>query len=143
MQDIAPAVMFDRFAATHSARKSASQTAGLAAAQAPVRTSSRSGASNPVTLVSVSYHPRTQTVQARTGSAAYRAAAVAHSAVPARRAVITAGQRSGSTSSHSPASTTTGGHAGTGSGTVTGSHAGTGSGTVTGNHAGWVWYGDR
>lgn len=122
--------------ATHSARKSASQTAGLAAAQAPVRTSSRSGASNPVTLVSVSYHPRTQTVQARTGSAAYRAAAVAHSAVPARRAVITAGQRSGSTSSHSPASTTTGGHAGTGSGTVTGSHAGTGSGTVTGNHAG-------
>jgi len=106
--------------ATHSARKSASQTAGLAAAQAPVRTSSRSGASNRVTLVSVSYHPRAQTVQARTGSAAYRAAAVAHSAVPARRAVITAGQWSGSTGSRSPASTTTGNHAGTGSGTVTG-----------------------
>ena len=115
--------------ATHSARKSASQTAGLAAAQAPVRTSSRSGASNRVTLVTVSHHPRAQTVQARTGSAAYRAAAVAHSAVPARRAVITAGQRSGGTGSHSPASAGTGSHAGTGSGTVIGNHAG----TVTGN----------
>lgn len=122
--------------ATHSARKSAPQTASLAAAQVPVRTSSRSGASPRVTLVNVSYRPRAQAARARTGSAPYRAAVVAHSAVPARRSTVIASQRSATTGSRIPASTTTRSHVGTGSGTVTGTHAGTGSRTVTGSHAG-------
>jgi len=121
---------------THSARKSAPHTASLAVAQAPVRTSSPSGASTRVTLVNVSYRPRAQAVRARTGSAPYRVAVVAHSAVPARRSTVIASQRSASTGSRSSASTTTRSHVGTGSGTVAGNHAGTGSGTVTGNHSG-------